>query len=198
MIINIVGTSGAGKSHLVRWFLREGRGQLAPGAVARPVMAEGRKAPAGYSVFVPHSGTILAYVIGAYEAASSGGCDTFGGDGRIERLYREITDRWEDGQARHIIYEGVMMMNHTRGITLWNVTKALVVLRLTTGLPECIEAVRARRVEVGKDAHFNTKNTEDTYRRTVNYCSKLKALGCPVHPVTRDEAPGKLLELLRS
>jgi hypothetical protein len=194
MIINVVGTSGAGKSHLVRWFLREGSAQLEGVTSQHAQYADGRKAPLGYGIFFKDDRRSI-YVVGAYEAPSSGGCDTFGGDGRIERLYSHILELHHSG--RDVIYEGVMMMNHTRGIELWNRTRALQVLRLVTPLEECIAAVRERRTAVGRLADFSTKNTEDTYRRTQNYCAKLRALGCPVHKVTRDEAPAKLIALLR-
>lgn len=179
-IINIVGTSGAGKSHVVRNFVRKQE--------SKPIYIEGRTAPFGYEI---ESKRI--FIVGAYEAASSGGCDTFGGDSRVERLYKLVQDRWSEDW--NVIYEGITMMNHTRGIELWNKTKSLNVIFLQVSLEDCINSVQRRRVEIGKEPEFATQNIKTNFVRAKNYSSKLKALGCPVYKVSREEA-GKVLERL--
>lgn len=189
MIVHIAGTSGSGKSHLVR-------GLLASAKYREQVSEAGRSAPLGYILRGLPGVTREVHVVGAYEAPSSGGCDTFGGDGRVERLYSTILN--QHNQERHVVYEGIMMMNHTRGLDLLRQVRGmLTVIQLKTPLAECILAVGQRRVAAGKPADFNTKNTEDTFRRTDRYCFKLRQAGGRVIGVSRADAPGVLMEALR-
>ena len=180
-IVQIAGTSGSGKSTIVREFVRKYHG--------KPEFRVGRKAPLGYHI--PYS----VFVVGAYEAPSAGGCDTFGseGPGLIERVYSLLYERERESD---VVFEGIMMMNHMRGLELWRKTKALSVILLTTPLRECIAAVEARRVNRGRPAKFRTGNLEGNYKRTEMYCAKLRAEGGPIYECSRDEAPQKLEDLL--
>lgn len=182
VIVNLVGTSGSGKSTVVRELMKLDK--------FNPVFKEGRKAPLGYTY-----GCI--FVLGAYEAASSSGCDTFGGDGRVPMLYGLVREWYKKGY--HVIYEGITMMNHTRGIDLWNDTKALRVLYLQTDFQTCIDSITARRLAIGDTRPFGEnlrRNLKTGYVRAENYCTKLERLGCPVFKVSRRQAQRKLLQVL--
>lgn len=187
MIVNVCGTSGSGKSTVVREVLQ--------GAGARqPVHEEERAAPVGYDVRL-RPGFRLFRIVGAYEAPSSGGCDTFGGEGRVERLYAMIAEL----AASHpgVLYEGITMMNHTRGLELVRRFPGRVhVARLDTPLEECKRRINARRAELGKEPWTHWENVQTNYVRAQNYSHKLKQLGALVRVLSVEDATAWVRELL--
>lgn len=187
MIINIAGTSGSGKSTLVRNLMAP----VDPTRESEEIWEDGRKTPLGYRLRlagVEHP----VFVVGAY-VAGTGGCDTIKDVVRVYGLVKEHHERGE-----HVVYEGLFVMNHTRGLALLrDVGSALVVLKLTTPLEVCFEAIKERRAKKGVTEPVTRKNTEGNFVRANNYAYKMKAAGGAVHRVSRDEALPKLLELLR-
>lgn len=196
MIIQVAGTSGSGKSHLVRAFMRwaekeeipvetqyvsdltkpQGRGERPVGYV---VGAEGRGIE--HNVFLP----------GAYETPT-GGCDTIR---NLDTAFGLIESYRKQGC--HVLYEGLFMMNQQRGPALAaELGKNFCVLQLTTPLAICMASINARRAERGAEELVNKKNTIDNYKRAENYCSRMRNAGARVFRVSRDEGLDKILELL--
>jgi len=178
-IIQVCGTSGSGKSHLMRSFIeysrKEGRVQEKDG---------------GYLIHLNGSGL---FVLGKYDVPT-GGCDTIHD---IASIYARIEDAV--GNHDHVLYEGLFVMNQTRGPQLAEkYGKEMALLQLTTPLATCFASINARRAERGDGELANHKNTQDNYRRATNYCAKMRDSGARVFRVSRDEALPKLLELLRA
>ena len=183
-IITIAGTSGSGKSTVVRAFLDWAR----KSNKVTEEFIDGRTSPIAYTVAL--KGKAPVYVLGSYEVPT-GGCDTI-------HDVAEIFDRVKRNHRNcHVVYEGLFVMNQTRGPKLAaEMGRKLCVLQLDTSLATCITSIDARRAEKGKDKLEAKTNTVDNYRRARNYCSKMRDSGARVFKVSRDEALPKMLELL--
>lgn len=184
MIINIAGTSGAGKSTIAR--------EVKSRALTTDAIhVEGRRPPVGYRLLLPgvFSPVVLA---GAYEAAGTGGCDTIKD---AEYNYDLIKSWWSNGW--HVVYEGLFVMNHTRGPRLWAETKSVTVPHLQTPLDECIRRVLQRRADVGNTKTLNTKNTEGNFVRANNFATKMSFVGATRIKITTEQGPDTILRLLK-
>lgn len=192
-VVHVVGTMGAGKTTLLRVW----KGEAGPW---EPVTAEGRVHPLGYVNHRPRGepggpgqGLFLA---GAYvDGLQTSGCDTIKDTGHA---YDLVQGRYVAGLT--VIYEGLFMMNHTRGLALLRVVGAgrFYVLRLTTSLDECRAGVLARRAAQGNSDPLPPR-FDDGLRgnevRATNYSHKMRMAGATVHKVSRDGALGVLREL---
>ncbi len=184
-IITIAGTSGSGKSHLMRLFLVWAKKH---GTVTEKFV-EGRAAPIGY--FIDGVTDRSIYVVGGYDVPT-GGCDTIHNIAQVFGMIEE-----QHTQKRHVLYEGLFVMNMTRGPQLAaELGQELCVLQLTTPFATCVTSIDARRAERGQGKLETKKNTEDNYRRATNYCAKMRDAGARVIKVSRVEALPTLLELL--
>lgn len=158
-IIHVCGTMGSGKTTLIRGWMYA----LAPAHGWEPLHADDRLV--GYL-----SGSL--HVMGPYvEGLQTSGCDAMKD---TATNYRLIEESWCAG--RTVVYEGLFMMNHTRGLELWNRTKAVNVLRLATSLEEAKAGVVARRAAQGSGATMCAQPT------TRSRCAR------PGHP--RSGSPG--------
>jgi len=132
-----------------------------------------------------------AFVVGKYDVPT-GGCDTIHD---VKALYETIYNL--QSTHNHVLFEGLFVMNMTRGPQLAEeLGKNLVLLQLTTPLATCIASINSRRAEKGKGLLENKANTQDNYRRATNYCAKMRDAGARVIKVSREEGLGKILELL--
>lgn len=98
------------------------------------------------------------------------------------------------------MFEGIRMMNHTDG-TLFcrDAGVPYHVVLLTTTLEECLAGIAARQVAAtGAEKAVVVKDIAANITRARNYALKLREVGGYLHRVTRQEAPGTILELLRS
>lgn len=156
-----------------------------------PVLVEERDKLLGY---LYHNAGQLdkdVFVVGRYDSPT-GGCDTIK---EISQVYELLQQQYE--ARRHVLYEGLFVMNMTRGPQLAaKVGKGLNILQLTTPLSVCIKSIDLRRAERGSPALENLKNTEGNYKRATNYCGIMRDAGARVYKVTRSQALPKLLELL--
>jgi hypothetical protein len=159
VIINIRGTSGSGKTTVVRGIMAKG--------IAAP-MGENSKKPDGYLVKLPFAPKPL-FVVGSYEN-TCGGCDAIS-------TQDEICDRVRAyASLGHVMMEGLLMSHsfaryaaldrelHAQGHhCIWGF--------LDTPLEVCLDRVRARReaarlakVNPPPPKELNTKNTVDKHR----------------------------------
>jgi len=166
MIITIRGTSGSGKSHIVRELMK----RLDP---LTPNRREGRKQPLSYTGHNPLTGKPVT-IIGHYETAC-GGCDTITQQQDIFDLVHEAATAGHD-----VIFEGLLL-----SIEVERTTKLvrehgheLVVLGIDIPLQLCLDSVNARRRQ--KDPTkppVNPKNTEAKWRQCKSSWVRLKQRG---------------------
>src|SRR5690349_20566073 len=141
-IINIRGTSGSGKSHLVRdvFYCYDSW---------EPRFIAGRKQPLYYSCGRTDGPPLC--VIGHYESAC-GGADTISKelefDGRkwrsgIELVFYLVDRAAERGED--VIFEGLIISSDVVRTVELKRHHTLLVIGLTTPLPACLESIQARR-----------------------------------------------------
>jgi hypothetical protein len=184
IIVHICGTMGAGKTTLIRGWMAH--------HPFNPATRDGSPRPVAY-VCAERS----FWVMGPYEPdLQTSGCDA---NKDTVGNYAEVQRRYEHGFC--VVYEGLFMMNHTRGLALARAvgTENFHVVRLAEPLEVCRAGVVARRAAQGNHDPLPAR-FEDGLRgndvRATNYCHKMKQVGVAVHRVTREQAPGKLGELL--
>jgi hypothetical protein len=173
MIINPRGTSGSGKTELVRRLLsdygwgRDGR--------AEPVRRRGRERPIAYRLRHPLGGRPLA-VLGHYEA-TSGGCDTIRAtDGGMDEAFRLAGEHASSGHD--VLLEGLLLSGeHARSAELAKAHE-LHVLRLSTPLDRCVRNVIARQragrrgwASVARTATMHQADIEEACRRLRRHAS---------------------------
>lgn len=144
LVINPRGTSGAGKTWLVREVMAAYRRE---GARAAPLGREGRLRPMGWRLDHPWGGCPLA-VIGDYEA-TRGGTDTIPvADGGLDEAFR-LADALA-GHGHDVLLEGLQLSGeHRRTASLARAQRArgsaLHVLCLDVKLEQCVRNVMTRR-----------------------------------------------------
>lgn len=146
IVVNPRGTSGSGKTELVRRILAQygWRRTAESGSIAgfEPFYGAGRRRPMGYRLHHPRSGRPLA-VIGHYEV-TSGGCDTIrAGDGGLEEALALAADHASAGYD--VILEGLRLSAEQLLSSKLAERHSLHVLRLTTPLEQCARNLASRR-----------------------------------------------------
>lgn len=188
MIVSIAGTSGSGKTTLARAL-------IARATEREDVMSSLDGKVSGSILHL--DGRLDTFLVGRYtEGLQTCGCDTIKD---VERVYTLVADMAATGM--NVVYEGLFVMNHTRGPELvhqavrekWGLT----VLHLTTTLDECKRSVDARRAAQGRGPLESWKNTEGNFKRASNYAYKMGRSGAKVLRVSRDEALDQLLQVLQ-
>jgi thymidylate kinase len=182
MIINVRGTSGSGKSHLVRHIMG-----LYPEKEA--VRLPGRKQP-WYYICRNGQGTPELAVIGHYETAC-GGCDTVPS---LDKVYELVQEHAAAG--RHVMFEGLLLTNEVTR------TKALPdcrVIFLDISVEECLRSVNARRRARGEMTDVNPANTTSKWHQARRAEERFREL--PDQPVqtfraSRDQAQVLIEEML--
>jgi hypothetical protein len=146
MLINLRGTSGAGKSTVVRNLMAQCGRQPIYGAL-------GLCLPEAYHLVLPQP----AYVIGPY-TTDCGGCD------RILpfALVPQLIERY--AQGGHVIFEGLLMSTCFGEVgRLLMARRDSRVMFLDTSLRVCIERVKARRAAAGNMRRLNSNLLAQKY-----------------------------------
>ena len=174
MIINPRGTSGSGKTELVRRVLaqygwrRSARFEDAGGP--EPFYREGRSRPLGYRLRHPLGGRPLA-VIGHYEV-TSGGCDTIRAtDGGLEEIMRRASDYAALGHD--VLIEGLRLSSEYERSAELARAHRLHILRLTTPLDQCARNLVWRR-RARRDTWPGVAQTvADEHKKVAEACERL-------------------------
>ena len=182
IIVNIAGTSGAGKSTVVRKLIEASR--------YAATMAEGTKEIGR----IVHIGEQSVFIAGRYGEHDTAGCDCIKD---VRFWYKTI---YEQAARHHVVYEGLFVMNHMRGIELVNKIHdraTMHVINLSTPWEVCRDSLNTRRARRGQ-AEFtgNTDNLKGHMVRAKNFAFKLRQLGATVYNLDRDAAVTKLVELV--
>lgn len=177
MIIQIRGTSGSGKSTVMRKIMNRSEWQ--------GVFVEGRKKPLYYESVDP--GLPSVAVVGHYESPCGGG-DTIGS---AKAIYDLITTRLSS--FRVILCEGLLLSEDVK----WSSQLPdLKVLYLVTPLEQCLAQIKSRREGVGNDKPVNPKNTANRIEVIERSRVKLLELGVRCVRAAASQAEGIILKWL--
>lgn len=187
MIINVRGTSGSGKSHLVREVMKLYDGQMLK-------YVDGRKQPLYYELRKEGRRDLL--VPGHYESPC-GGCDTIS---KVESVFNLV--RMGDEGGYDVLFEGLLLSADSKHLgALVAEGREVQVIALETTLQECLAAVQARRDaraaargERGKP--LNPRNTEQKWKQVRASVGKLREKGIPTAILSREDAFLRVRELL--
>lgn len=187
MLINIRGTSGSGKSHLVREVMKTYKGL---GGQRADVMEEGRKRPIMHW-FTAEGRRPLA-VIGHY-CTPCGGCDTIP---KMERIFNLVRKAHRGGAD--VLFEGLLISaDSKRALELHDDELPLLVCELDTPIETCLESINARRRARKKDAEdVDPKNTESKYKGVQSSMKKLRSHGVDCYTGSREDVLAHVLSTL--
>lgn len=187
MIIQIRGTSGSGKSTIVRNLM-----EAFPIDKISPVMREGRKRPISYKI--KHAPEIA--VIGHYET-KCGGCDTISTPGQSYPIIFDLIRRNAES-GRNVLFEGLLISGDAKWSRQLNDLDFRIIV-LTTSLQDCLDSINERRkIRLGENyAPVNPANTQAKYEMIERCASKLNTeVGIPVERLSRKDAFSRVKELL--
>jgi len=175
MIVQVRGTSGSGKTWVMREVMR------ALGERTLEVFTRGRKNPLWY-----HYG--MTTVLGHYEA-TCGGCDNIGSARQVFEVIQMVLP-----QCSHILCEGLLLSEDVKWTSQLD---DVHVLYLTTPVEQCIAQIKKRREEAGNEKPLNEANTRNRVAVIERSRVKLLALGVDCRRVSARQAPGTILKLLQ-
>ena len=174
MIVNIRGTSGSGKSHLVRAIMEQCTEQLA-------VFEAKRKQPLYYTMKQPNGETLA--VIGHYETPC-GGCDTIPS---MDKIYGLVG--WCNNNGWNVLYEGLLLSAEVNRAVELNNFASLTIIGLDVPLQECIDSVNKRRWAKNPDKPgVNPKNTEAKWKQTRRALQRFEDAGVDAFFMDRSAA----------
>lgn len=184
MMINLRGTSGAGKSTVFTTFMKMVN---ACGCEVTPVFREGRRQPWFYSARSPRPWRLL----GHYETAC-GGCDTIK---TVDEVYDLVRAGLAGGEVA--LFEGIMVQDDVKRAVAFNQEFGdMHVIALTTPIEECLSAIRDRRKARGDDRPLNEKNTRGRAASLERTVLRLEAGGVPVERLDRNAALTRVCRLV--
>lgn len=174
--INLRGTNGSGKTHLVRALLDS---YASKGCVQR-VEAED-----GY--LITRTGKRDIFVVGSYETAC-GGCDAICGQGALDKIYG-IVEEQVTKSNRHVLFEGIIVCSDfRRSSDLVSKGFPLEILMLSTPLEKCVANINSRRSLRGNGPLENTGNVVAKFEGCERSIPRFEAAKVPVRKVSQDEA----------
>ena len=177
MIVQVMGTNGAGKSFLVRTILDEAKRDSVE---CSELHVEGRRRPLAMELRYKTGGGL--FVPGHYNIPC-GGCDTLR---TVDEAFDLVLQEVKSGM--HVLFEGIMVMDAVERTIALSREADLVVIGLTTRLGACVDAVRDRRLSRGDAPDFDPGNTIDRARRCARGLDRLKAAEVTVLMLSRAEA----------
>lgn len=195
MVINLRGTSGAGKSTIVRSVMERYPSKT-------PQYLDGRRQPINYllSRTPPFPGNPVLwnpesrqlFIPGHYETPC-GGCDTIE---RVDDVYSLVTNAALQGFD--VLFEGIMVQDDVkRAVNFDNrIGKLLVICLTAVPLETCLAGIQARRDERGDVRPLDPRNTIARAKRVVMNARRLRAGGVEVIETDRDGALNEVLKRL--
>jgi hypothetical protein len=186
VIITIKGTSGSGKSTIVRRIMEQ-----YPGARMK-WKREGRRQPVCYQLGITEPGARGLVVPGHYETAC-GGCDTLPSYDFTMDLIRRA-----DSAGFDVLYEGLLLSGDVkRTAALHAEGRNIIVFAIQLPLEECLASVNARRREKNPEApDVDPRTTTAKWRGVHLAMDRLKELGVRTYWGTRTQVLFSIARLL--
>lgn len=157
MIINIRGTSGSGKSTIVRKLMKKYN--------AVSIVGKDKKIE-GYEMLTPFGNL---FIVGKYETPC-GGCDAITSQDEVCNRVKKYA------RKGHVIFEGVIVSTcYKRYKELLTKSKhPYAFIFLSTKLVHCIKGIENRRKARGDTRPVNPSNTESKYRTVLRDIERAK------------------------
>jgi hypothetical protein len=175
MIIQVRGTSGSGKSTVMRRVM-ERLGNW------KPHYTEWRKKPLWYNLV--EEGGPKVVVLGHYETLC-GGCDTIGSARQVYEVIQLLP------QETVVLCEGLLLSEDVK----WSSQlKGLRIVYLTTPLEDCLKNIEKRRKLVGNHKPVNPANTTNRVRIIDKSRFRLREMGISCVQVTVEQAVSLLVQ----
>lgn len=180
MIINIRGTSGSGKSTIVRALM----GQYNQTTRHKE---DGRKQPIGYVCHNLLKDVKPLAIIGHYETAC-GGCDTIS---KMDHIFELV--RASHTMGYHVVFEGLLIsadVNRTLALQTEGLPLRVVALDQVS-IELCLSSVNERRLaRLGPEKYtpVKEKNTISKFTGVRNSMKRLVDAGVHVESCNRDDA----------
>lgn len=171
MIIQIRGTSGSGKT----WVMR----QMFLSRKFEPIYTTGRKKPVAYMNVDDQ-----IYIMGHYESPC-GGCDNIGSAAEV---YNTI-------QAMRlplfptILCEGLLLSEDVKWTSKLAEGTKVKTLFLTTPVEQCLDQIRSRRKEAGNEKELKTHNTTNRVAVIERARVRLEEAGVYCQRCSANQAP---------
>lgn len=162
MIVKIHGTSGAGKTTIVRDIMEMATQILPLGPVKRPE---------AYKLTMPNLVSPL-YILGSYE-------NTCGGMDGISSVQDQIDLIHKYAALGHVVYEGLLMSTYhgKLGEAMNCYGNNHVWAFLDTPIDVCIDRIKQRRLEAGNDKPLNEDNTRNRMKPIQSLQGRLLRMG---------------------
>lgn len=191
-IVMVRGTSGSGKTWLVRAVMKQCD---VTGTLVGTHPVNGREIVTGYIMYTP-SGRELV-VLGRYGKSACGGCDSMSWRGSADFLCDLV-------HQHHRLNRGVLMEGLI--VSTWGLQRlrdlnedtggAVHLAYLDTSLEDCLASVRARRVAAGNTRPLNTANTEGKWHAAIRTRPNVAATGVGMHDISRKNGAEIVMGLL--
>lgn len=178
MIINLRGTSGAGKTTVVRELMeRHGYSEIVQ-----------KKKTIGIHIPIPDE---PLYVVGRYDNVC-GGCDTVKSQDEVRRRIRTFA------RSGHVLFEGLTINNgYTKNLALMRkLGHPFSFVFLDTPLRTCISRVRKRRKARGADPDFNTSNTQKLFDANLRYLMRAVHEGANPRVISHKNPTAEFMDIL--
>lgn len=197
VIINPRGTSGAGKTHLVRRILSAygWRAGASGGATGIELWRAGRARPMGYRLRHPASERCLV-VIGAYEG-TRGGCDTIPlADGGLDEAFR-LAAEWAAAGCDVVLEGAAVSLEHERCAALAASHPLHVIMLATPPRIAAQRLIRRRHVPVAVWDDV-TSLLQAQHAEMEGACNRLAPVAASLERLNPDRALGVALGHLGS
>ena len=180
MIINMCGSSGSGKSTVVKQLM-----SMYPKRI--PLQPDNRKRPVAYTCKRKEGRDL--FVLGHYETPC-GGCDTLASyfpEKMLSQIYNWIRSV---PKTTDVLYEGLLIESDVRrAIELHKDGWDFMAVFLNTPEDVCLDSVKMRREARGNFKPLNPKNTTDRIRQCLRRRERLtNEGGVRCEYLTRDDA----------
>lgn len=190
MIVNIRGTSGSGKTTVIKKLMEFGSYEPILQTVGQYIVPR----PAGYRLQLVGLHKLI-YVMGQYETPT-GGADNIG---NLHSVFRQVKQYHDAGH--HVIFEGLLISRSKgRMIDLHDKvgSENMFLLHLDTPLEQCLRSIQERRARRNNLKPVDPEQTTATFNRVLQISHSLKENGQPFRFVSREEAVGVVLEAFYS
>ena len=186
--VNLRGTSGSGKSTIIRELMSRYK-------TMEKIFVEGRKQPLCYNLFPDEKeGKSPLFIPGHYETPT-GGCDTIS-DG-MNFIYDMINQRIDSGFD--VAWEGLIVASDVTRCAALKDRTDLLVIELSTPIEECLAGIRSRRevksaLKGVEPKPVDPKNTVAKMKQLKPQRVRFKSMGVDFRYLNREEAMKATLE----